>query len=125
MPTKRVFKDPLMTHPAILAYRDAVKMVPNSGYRKDIALTVQDVDLWKEILSRWGYHDQKGKWHKWNPRNISGLLAEYEYRVSKQDEVQPNGSGIHSEESLPERVTGRVPEFRLPVLLERSRGWTG
>jgi hypothetical protein len=58
-------------------YRDTFLFCPNQGFRKDIAVTVENLDLWKVVLRNWGYW-KDGKWKKFNPLNVKGLLSEYE-----------------------------------------------
>ena len=84
---KRIFRDPLMTHPAVLAYRDAMNFCPNSGFRRDIAATVRDLDLWKDLLANWRYK-VKGKWKGKNPLAIKDMLTTYEQRMEDR-----NGAG--------------------------------
>jgi hypothetical protein len=68
-----------MDSPAIKLYRDTFRLNLNHGFRKDVELTVTDLDLWQEVLTNWRYL-KDGKWKPKNPLNIKGLLSEYEYR---------------------------------------------
>lgn len=72
--------DPTLNHEAVKAYRDQFKFCPKIGFREDIISTVQDMTLWKTILSNWGYW-KDGKWIKHNPLNVKGMMSEYERRA--------------------------------------------
>lgn len=84
-------RDPNLDHEAVKAYRDHFRFCPNAGTRKDIVVTVTDLDLWKDVLNNWGYTNKKGKWIKFNPLNARRMLSEYERRAAKQPE-RSNGT---------------------------------
>lgn len=83
--------DENLNHPAVKAYRDVMKKTPNWGYRKDIAATVENQELWKQVLETWGYW-KADKWIKFNPLNVKGLLSSYERKLR---EIQQR-NGAHS-----------------------------
>ena len=116
MPEKRVFKDPLMTHPAILAYRDATLKCPNSGFRRDIAITVADVNLWEKVLSEWGFWEEtkRGKrWKKKNPLDLKGMLDEYERQLEKRNaDNEAAALSTRSGAGLSEGRNGVLPQVR-------------
>jgi hypothetical protein len=91
-------RDPNIDNHAVIAYRDKFKLMPNTGRRYDIALTVTDLPLWKAVLNEWGYH-KNGKWVKFNPLGIGHMLSEYERREqqrlaeAKFQKWEENGNG--------------------------------
>ena len=104
--------DPNLNHEAVKLYRDIFKFCPNRGTRNDIAVTVTDLDLWKDVLRNWGYWKDE-KWIKFNPLNARRMLSEYERRAAKL----PNRSANKSERtdqraSETEAVSPRVSEWR-------------
>lgn len=113
-----------MDNAAVKAYRDEFKFCPNRGFRSDIAVTVQDLDLWKIIIRDWWYIDNKGRKRKKNPLGVKAMLDDYERLVRLKDEVQRKDSRVYSEESLPSRNLGRVPKQGMRLLPEGPRGWT-
>ena len=74
--------DETINHPAVKAYRDTFRLMPNRGFRRDIVVTVENQELWKTVLSKWGYW-KDGKWKTFSPLNIKGLLSEYERLIEK------------------------------------------
>ena len=102
-----------LDHPAVKAYRDAFKFCPNLGFRKEIVQTVTDLDLWKSILSTWGFA-KDGKWKAHNPLNVKGMMQEYERRASQHTKRSDGpAGGIHSEPRPDEKdVSVRLPERR-------------
>lgn len=109
-----------MNNPAVKAYRDEFKFCPNRGFRSDIAITVQDLDLWKIVIRDWWYVDAKGRKKKKNPLGVKAMLDDYERLVELKNAIQsknlPDGSG----QGIRERSTRMVPE-----VLERTNGWQG
>ena len=99
-------------------WRDFARLNLSASWKADVDKTVTDIDLWRSILAGWKWRDYKGKWHKRHP-GIKALLDEYERR--QFDGIQQKGSGVHSEESVPERWDRKLPESGLPILLSRSR----
>lgn len=123
------YKDENCLHEGVLAYREQFNLMPNKGFRRDIAATIvtyDDLLLWQELLANWGYW-RDGKYHKRNPLDIKGLLTVFEFKQReaqrKKDEIQQRALQVCSRESLPRRSVGRVPKSRLPRVLERSSGW--
>lgn len=112
--------DPNMDHEAVKLYRDTFRFCPNQGTRKDIAVTVTDLDLWKDVLNTWGY-SKGGKWIKFNPLSARKMLSEYERRAAKQSErcteaAQRSGERISgpqdSQAGLSERGDWRMRDLR-------------
>jgi hypothetical protein len=102
--------DETLNHPAVKMYRDIFKFCPNLGFRKEIILTVTDLDLWKSILSTWGF-SKDGKWKSHNPLNVKGLMSEYERRAAKHTE-RSNATDRSKRDSLPNGSEARVSEWR-------------
>ncbi len=107
--------DPNLNHEAVRFYRDTFRLCPNFGRRKDIVSTVDDVDLWKTLLTEW-------KEQKWNPLRVNWMLSEYERRAAKQCERSANGNGrtnqrVDEKEAMPLRVSRRR-QGHLPDLQE-------
>src|SRR5262245_20392796 len=96
--------------PAVKIWRDKFKLNLSASWKHDVEITVKDLRLWKSLIENWRGHP-----------GIKGLLDEYERRY----EIQQERNRIHRQKSVPERSPVRVPELRLPLLLERSRGWQG
>lgn len=113
-----------MDNLAVKAYRDEFKFCPSVGFRRDIAITVQDLDLWKIVIRDWWYMDTKGRKKKKNPLGVKAMLDDYERLVELKNALQQKDGGIHRTESFPERTTRGMSEPRVPVLLERENGWT-
>jgi len=105
---------------AVKLWRDKFKLNLSSSWKRDVEITVTDLDLWQKILDGWRYRDDRGHWHTRHP-GIKGLLDEYE-RL-KADAIRQESGGVHRAESVPERVAGRMSEQRVPVLLARESGW--
>lgn len=66
--------------PAVKLWRDKFNLNLSASWKRDVAITVQDLDLWREILDGWFYFDAKGKKRNRHP-GIKNLLTEYERRV--------------------------------------------
>lgn len=81
-PVSKTFKsksqdrDPNLDHPAVILYRKAFRLCPNWGYRRDIVVTVTDLDLFAKVLELW-------KDQQWNPLKIGWMLSEYERRENR------------------------------------------
>lgn len=101
--------DPNLENAAVNMYRDVFKFCPNRGTRNDIAVTVTDLDLWKDVLNTWGYW-KAGKWIKFNPLSTRKMLSEYERR-------KQNGTISTSQQHV-ERIS--APEVSPPRVPERS-----
>ena len=98
---------------AVKLWRDTFRLNLSASWKRDVELTVKDLGLWKEVLIYW----KKNRRHP----GIKGLLDEYE----RQYEIQQERNRVHCAKGVPERSAVRVPELRMPLLLERSRGWQG
>jgi hypothetical protein len=84
MTTAKKPRDPNLDNPAVKFYRDTFKFCPNRGFRKDIVVTVENQELWKQVLTNWGYW-KDGKWKKFSPLNVKGMLSEYERLDAKTE----------------------------------------
>lgn len=62
---------------AVKVWRDKWKLNLNASRKRDIDLTVKDLELWRFVLEHWGYW-KSGKWVKWNPLAVGHQLSEYE-----------------------------------------------
>lgn len=72
--------DPLLTHPAVVAYRDVMHLTPNQVQRQLIADRVGangHLDDWRAVLTDW-------KAHSWKPGNIPGQLEKFAERIGVQ-----------------------------------------
>ena len=67
-------RDPLLDHPAVIAYRDVAHRTPDAAVRKDIAQAVGDapgdVQFWREVVHDWIACD-------WRKGNVKGMLDWY------------------------------------------------
>ncbi len=72
---------------AVKMYRDQFRKNLSTGRRRDIDVTVKDLNLWGQVLKNWGYH-KNGKWVAFNPLSIEHLLSEYERLERKNAKVQ-------------------------------------
>ena len=63
-------RDPLLDHPAIIAYREEFHYHVQIPWREEVCSTVDDPEKWKTVI-----HD----WHGsgWNPKNVKGMLEAY------------------------------------------------
>jgi hypothetical protein len=55
---------------AVRAYRSILGLRSNQSQRAAIGAQVQDLDLWQATLEHWGTH-------RWNPKNVPGILELY------------------------------------------------
>lgn len=69
---------------AVKIWRDFTRYNLNASRKRDIDLTVTDLELWKFVLDHWGYF-KKGKWVKFNPLAVGHQLSEYERLERKKD----------------------------------------
>lgn len=90
--------DPNLNHEAVKAYREAFRLCPNMGRRQDIVSTVENLELWNEVLTEW-------KEQKWNPLKIGWLLSDYERRLS-------GGQRISERKRSQEDMQARVSKWR-------------
>lgn len=68
---------------AVTLWRKRFRLNLSSSWKADVEKTVQDLDLWREILDGWFYFDAKGKKQTRHP-GIKGLLTEYERQKLNQ-----------------------------------------
>jgi hypothetical protein len=102
--------------PPVKLYRDTFKFNLKIGFKLDIERTVTDLDLWKSVLTNWGYW-KEGKWVKYSPLNVKGMISEYERRESAAKRSydaaavkpsQPASLRDAGKVGIPERSNGRV-----------------
>lgn len=68
---KRESRDPLLSHPAVIAYRSVMHLTANHTQRKQIVEVVgYDDKGWKAALEHWALHG-------WSPTNVLGMLDSY------------------------------------------------
>ena len=92
-----------LNHEAVKAYRDQFRFCPSSYRRREIVVTVKDLDLWKEVLANWGYW-KEGKWIKFNPLNVNGMIQEYERQARNTNRIsKPRTGGENSQAGVSER----------------------
>ena len=104
--------DPNLDHPAVKLYRDVMKFCPNAGRRSDIAITVKDLNLWKEILEAW-------KARKWNPLTPQWMLSEYERR---EKSASPTARGTTERRAYEKDVQVGVSKRRHPEVSSMPTG---
>ena len=103
-------------------WRDHALLNLSQSWKAEIDKTIQDLQLWQDILDG-NYYFKDGKKIKKSPA-IKTLLDEYDRRSFDRDEIQQKRSGVHCEKSVSERVSeGRMQEPELPSLLARQTGW--
>ena len=121
--------DKTLEHAAVKAYRDQFKLNVKLGFREDIIITVTDLDLWKSILANWGYW-KEGKWIKYSPLNIKGMISEYERRTANERTAKQSNRSLRRDEQHGEprphvqNVSVGLPErrdSRMSVLRQRER----
>jgi hypothetical protein len=109
-----------LDHEAVKLYRDVFKFCPKLGFRMDIVKTVKDFDLWKNVLTNWGY-EKEGKWIKFNPLNVKGMVQEYERRAT-DERKRTYGSVSGERGSLRQGGETRIPQRRDGHLLRVQEG---
>jgi hypothetical protein len=88
--SKKKTRDPLLDHPAIIAYKDEARLHVPITWRKQVCDTVDDAVMWKELVHSW---IGKG----WNKQNIEGMLQAYvNGGIDKQKEEPAGFSAIRS-----------------------------
>lgn len=99
-----------MDHPAVDLWRRKFKLNLSASWKRDVEITVKDLETWKEILDNWFYFDSEGKKHAKHP-GIKGLLDEYEYQTRKHErDVQAFALSARSGERVSEGSGGYVPK---------------
>lgn len=109
------YKDPNCYHEAVLFYRETFSLMPNRGFRSDIAVTVktyEDLCIWQNLLAHWGYF-KDGKWRKRSPMDIKGMLTVFE--MKQRDEQRKRGQLDRANQdgkaaALSARDRTRIPE---------------
>lgn len=123
------YKDPNCYNEAVIAYRDQFELMPNRGFRQDIAVTVktyEDLMTWQQLLGSWGYVDKKtGKWKARNPLDVKGMITVFEMKQRQRDELREKAISTRSGQSIPTRPMGRVPNSLMPVLPKGAHGFKG
>ncbi len=103
---------------AVRIWRDAFRLNLSASWKSDVDKTIQDLSLWREIISGWHYF-KNGRKIKKSP-GIKQLLTEYE-RLSIDHEVR-------EQRDIPERGGERLAERSyspMPPLRCSSSGWKG
>jgi hypothetical protein len=119
--------DQTLNHEAVKAYRDHFRFCPKIGLREDIISTVSNLDLWKTVITSWGYL-KAGKWVKYSPLNVKGMLSEYERRANaskRSDAVAGNQRTTQAQvgpAGISERSNGRVLPMREGTGIHLRRG---
>jgi hypothetical protein len=70
MRSEKRSRDPLLDHPAILAYKQESRLNVQIAWREEVANTVKDIDKWRTIVHEW---IGRG----WNKQNVKGMLDAY------------------------------------------------
>jgi hypothetical protein len=63
-------RDPLLDHPAIIAYREEARLHVPITWRKEVCEIVDDAEKWQKLVHSW---IGKG----WNKQNVEGMLQAY------------------------------------------------
>ena len=87
---------------AVRIWRDAFRLNLSASWKRDVEVTVQDVELWKRLIASWHYY-KNGRKIKKSPA-IKTLLDEYEQREREQLEAR---NRRHNEA---EAISGRSRE---------------
>jgi hypothetical protein len=74
LPTPNTARDPLLDHPAVLAYRQWVHLTPNDEQRRQIANAIGQTS---DALARWAAVLQDWRLNGWRPQNVGGMLDRY------------------------------------------------
>lgn len=93
------YADPNMTCEGVLSYREQFNLVPNRGFRQDIAVTVKTYDdllVWQDLLAHWGYM-KHGKWKARNPLDIKGMLTCFDFKVRENERRKLEESNGHNQ----------------------------
>lgn len=61
---------PNMDHPAVIDYRDVMKLTPSENKREMIVGAVEDLELWGKVIRQW---EALG----FNKGNVVGMLESY------------------------------------------------
>ena len=107
-------------------WRDTFRLNLSASWKRDVEITVKDINLWKSILDNW-FYIKNGKKIKKSP-GIKNLLAEYERREFDKLEAA-NGNNktpvvsTRGGEGISERSDGPLREVRgePPSLYFRTR----
>ena len=81
---KKKERDPLLDNPAIIAYRDEVRLHVPIPWREEVCKIVDDPERWKELVHEWIGHG-------WNKQNISGMLEAYRNGGIGEKREEPAG----------------------------------
>jgi hypothetical protein len=77
-------RDPLLDHPAVIAYREEFHYHIQIAWREEVCKTVDDSEKWKEVIHAW---NGKG----WNPKNVKGMLESYRNGGIGKKKSEPKG----------------------------------
>lgn len=106
-----------LDHPAVIAYRNHFKLCPNAGRRRDMAVSVNDLNLWQQVLETWGYQ-KDGKWISFSPLSVGKMVSEYERRerenkqTNAADRLQSGSNEKDSQAGIPARLDRGVSDMR-------------
>jgi len=89
-------RDPLLDHPAVMAYRETCKLAANEVQRKAIASKVGDLATWQDVLTEWM---ESG----WRPANVNGMLDRYSNNGGTPPSVNGDVPGPTDNGALPDR----------------------
>lgn len=94
--TKHSARDPLLDHPAVVAYRSEVHLTVPRTWRQQVADVVgekpEQVAAWKQLVHDWvGYG--------WRPGNIKGMLEKF-----AAGDIRSNGTGAQRQINKNERA---------------------
>ena len=115
--------DDTLNHPAVKAYRDAMRLGLNLSMRlKVIEVVGEDLELWQQVLDGWWYWKHGSKRRR-NPLDISGMLSELEYERRQQQKSTantPSGHNIGSDH--PDFCAGNIPAWGRAAVQSLRRG---
>lgn len=99
-------KDPLLEHPAIIAYREVIRLHVPVDVRPDVAAEVgdepSDVDLWRKTVHDWL---ARGR----NKQNVAGMLDAFKQaRAGNVSQIAHHPNYNHAQDILPTPVSRQV-----------------
>src|SRR5215831_13683898 len=100
---------------SVKLWRDTFKLNLSASWKRDVEVTVKDLNLWKSILDNWFWIDAKGKKRTKHP-GIKGLLDEYDRLATTDSNIEKREREEPLSDShrpwLSERGQGDVPEVQ-------------
>lgn len=119
------FKDENCLNEAVLAYREQFNLMPNRGFRADIAVTIKTYDdlcVWQDLVAHWGFIDKKtGKWVKRNPLDVKNMLTCFEFKQREKERERQMEASKTQRSDVPNGRNQGVPEWlsrAVPKLLD-------